>query len=98
QIDFAASEIPFTTAYRDATGSVITNEVALAKHRPYAYMPDVAGGTSFMYHLEINGQLVTSLRLTPDVIAKIFTGGITKWNDPVIARDNKQLQLPNLPI
>src|SRR6266550_5063729 len=52
QIDFAASEIPFTKAYRDATGSVITNEVALAAHRPYAYMPDVAGGTSFMYHLD----------------------------------------------
>ena len=52
QVDFAASEIPFTPAYRDATGTVITNEVALAAHRPYAYMPDVAGGTSFMYHLD----------------------------------------------
>jgi len=65
QVDFAASEIPFTSAYRDATGSVVTNEVSLAAHRPYAYMPDVAGGTSFMYHLTINGQLITSLRLTP---------------------------------
>ena len=27
QVDFAASEIPFTSAYRDSTGSVITNEV-----------------------------------------------------------------------
>ena len=98
QIDFAASEIPFTPAYRDATGSVITNEVALAAHRPYAYMPDVAGGTSFMYHLDINGKLVTNLRLTPTVIAKIFTGVIKNWNDPTIANDNPQLQLPNLPI
>ena len=98
QVDFAASEIPFTPAYRDATGSVITNEVALASHRPYAYLPDVAGGTSFMYHLDINGQQVTSLRLNPTVIAKIFTGGIKNWNDPAIAADNQQLQLPNLPI
>jgi len=98
QIDFAASEIPFTSAYRDSTGSVITNEVALAAHRPYAYMPDVAGGTSFMYHLNINGQLITTLRLTPLEIAKIFTGGITNWDDPSIAKDNPQLQLPNLPI
>jgi len=98
QIDFAASEIPFTSAYRDATGSVITNEVALAAHRPYAYMPDVAGGTSFMYHLTINGQQVTSLRLSPTNIAKIFTGGIKNWNDPAIASDNRQLKLPNLPI
>jgi phosphate transport system substrate-binding protein len=98
QIDFAASEIPFTSAYRDATGSVITNEVSLAAHRPYAYMPDVAGGTSFMYHLNINGQLVTTLRLTPETLTKIFTGVITNWNDPAIAKDNPQLQLPNLPM
>jgi len=98
QVDFAASEIPFTPAYRDSTGSVITNEVALAAHRPYAYMPDVAGGTSFMYHLNINGQLVTSLRLTPLELTEIFTGGITNWDDPSIAKDNPQLQLPNLPI
>ncbi len=98
QVDFAASEIPFTPAYRDATGSVITNEVALAAHRPYAYMPDVAGGTSFMYHLNINGQLVTSLRLTPQELTEIFTGVIKNWNDPSIAKDNPQLQLPNLPV
>ena len=98
QIDFAASEIPFTPAYRDATGSVITNEVALAAHRPYAYMPDVAGGTSFMYHLNINGQLVTSLRLTPETLTKIFTGSITNWNDPALAKDNPQIQFPNLPM
>ena len=98
QIDFAASEIPFTSAYRDATGSVVTDEVSLAKHRPYAYMPDVAGGTSFMYHLTINGQLVTSLRLTPTDLAKIFTKVITRWNDPTIAADNPQLRLPDLPI
>jgi phosphate transport system substrate-binding protein len=98
QIDFAVSEIPFTTAYRDATGTVSTNEVALAAHRPYAYLPIVAGGTSFMYHLDINGQRVTNLRLAPETIAKIFTSVITKWNDPAIVADNPQLRLPNLPI
>ena len=40
QVDFAVSEIPFTPAYRDASGTVSTNEVALAAHRPYAYLPD----------------------------------------------------------
>ena len=29
-------------------------------------MPIVAGGTSFMYHLEINGKRVTNLNLTGD--------------------------------
>jgi len=98
QVDFAASEIPFTSAYRDVTGSVITNEVSLAAHRPYAYMPDVAGGTSFMYHLTINGQLITSLRLTPETLTKIFTGAITNWDDPALAKDNPQIQFPNLPM
>ena len=98
QVDFAASEIPFTTAYKDATGTVSTNEVALAAHRPYAYMPDVAGGTSFMYHLDIAGNRVTNLQLSPTNLAKIFTGVITNWNDPALAADNPQLQLPNLPI
>jgi len=98
QVDFAASEIPFTPAYRDATGSVITNEVALAAHRPYAYMPDVAGGTSFMYHLTINCQLVSNLRLSPTVIANIFTGNIKNWNDPAIAADNTGVTLPSKPI
>src|SRR5262249_59065923 len=98
QVDFAASEIPFASAYRDATGTVVTNEVQLAAHRPYAYMPDVAGGTSFMYHVAINGSLVTNLRLSPTVIANIFTGNIKNWNDPAIAADNRPLRLPNPPI
>jgi phosphate ABC transporter phosphate-binding protein len=98
QVDFAVSEIPFTTAYRDATGTVSTNEVSLAAHRPYAYLPIVAGGTSFMYHLDINGQRVTNLRLAPETVAKIFTGVIKKWNDPAIVADNPQLRLPGLAI
>jgi phosphate transport system substrate-binding protein len=98
QVDFAVSEIPFTSAYHDATGTASTNELALAAHRPYAYLPIVAGGTSFMYHLDINGQRVTNLRLAPETIAKIFTNVITKWNDPAIAADNPGLRLPALTI
>src|SRR5258706_13623892 len=98
QVDFAASEIPFTAAYSDATGTVATDEIALVAHRPYAYLPDVAGGTSFMYNLSINGGLVTNLRLSPTNLAKIFTKVITNWNDPALAADNPQLHLPDLPI
>ncbi|HEX4493167.1 MAG TPA: phosphate ABC transporter substrate-binding protein PstS [Acidimicrobiia bacterium] len=96
QADFAASEIPFQAAYRDSTGTVTTNEVAFAAHRPYAYLPDVAGGTSFMYHLDVNGQRLTNLRLSPTTLAKIFTGVIDNWNDPAIAADNGGRQLPSL--
>jgi phosphate transport system substrate-binding protein len=98
QTDFAVSEIPFTSGYRDASGSVITDEVKLAAHRPYAYLPIVAGGTSFMYHLDINGQRFTNLHLSADSVAKIFTKVVTNWNDPVIRADNPSVSLPNLPI
>jgi phosphate transport system substrate-binding protein len=98
QTDFGVSEIPFTPAYRDISGSVITDEVSLASHRPYAYLPIVAGGTSFMYHLDVNGQRYTDLRLSPETLAKIFTRDITNWNDPAVAADNPQLHIPSLPI
>jgi phosphate transport system substrate-binding protein len=98
QADFAGSEIPFQAAYRDATGTVTTNEIELAAHRPYAYLPDVAGGTSLMYHLDVAGQRVTNVRLSPRTVAKIFTRVITNWNDPAITADNGGRAFPSLPI
>lgn len=41
---------------------------------------------------------VDELNLTADVIAKIFTGQITKWNDPAIAELNSKATLPDLAI
>jgi phosphate transport system substrate-binding protein len=38
------------------------------------------------------------LRLTPDVLADIFLGKITKWNDGRIAEHNPGLALPNIPV
>jgi phosphate transport system substrate-binding protein len=35
------------------------------------------------------------LKLTPDTIAGIFLGKITKWNDPALAADNSGVSLPN---
>ncbi|MGW2956903.1 phosphate ABC transporter substrate-binding protein PstS [Streptomyces sp. NPDC001220] len=88
-VDFAVSDIPFQT--RPTDGS--------AAERPasgsYAYMPIVAGGTVFMYHLTVNGKRVTNLRLSGDVVTKIFTGAIKTWDDPVIKADNPGLQLPH---
>jgi phosphate transport system substrate-binding protein len=66
--------------------------------RPYAYLPIVAGGTAFAYHLKVGGQLVRNLRLSGQTLAKIFTGGITNWNDAAIAKDNNGQKLPSLPI
>lgn len=66
--------------------------------RSFAYLPVVAGGTSFPYHLEVGGQLIRNLRLTGDTVAKIFTNKITVWNDPQITKENNGRALPNIPI
>lgn len=86
-VDFAVSEIP----YGLTDGGVVDS----LPSRGFAYMPIVAGGTAFMYNLQIGGKRVANLRLSGDVIAKIFTGVITKWNDKAIAADNPSLTLPN---
>jgi len=94
QVDFAVSEIPFQTG---ADGGGV-NEVEAAAGRPYAYMPIVAGGTAFMYNLQVGGARVTDLRLSPDTVAKIFTGDIRNWNDQQISADNRGRQFPSIPI
>jgi phosphate ABC transporter phosphate-binding protein len=87
-VDFAVSEIPYGL---EDTGLGVPDP---APTRAFAYMPIVAGGTSFMYNLKIGGRRVTNLRLSGETIAKIFTGVITKWNDPAILADNPALALP----
>ena len=41
---------------------------------------------------------ISSLNLSAPVIAKIFAGKITNWNDPAIVADNEGVKLPNLKI
>jgi phosphate transport system substrate-binding protein len=41
---------------------------------------------------------VDELNLSPDTIARIFTGQITTWNDPAIAEANPDAQLPDTAI
>ncbi|MFI6338542.1 phosphate ABC transporter substrate-binding protein PstS [Streptomyces sp. NPDC050535] len=88
-VDFAVSDIPFQT---DPTDGSAAEHPASGS---YAYMPIVAGGTVFMYHLTVNGKKVTNLRLSGDVVTKIFTGVVKTWDDPVIKADNPGLQLPH---
>lgn len=90
-VDFAVSEIPFQASPEDGSAPEVPKT-------GFAYMPIVAGGTSFMYNLKIGGKQVTNLRLSGDSITKIFTGVITNWNDPQLQTDNPGLAMPNKPI
>ncbi|GAA3286367.1 hypothetical protein GCM10020218_048140 [Dactylosporangium vinaceum] len=89
-LDFAVSDTPY--GLQDGTSSDPPPD------RGFGYMPVTAGGTAFMYNLTIGGQRVTDLRLSGENVAKIFTGRLTRWNDPAIAADNPRLALPDTPI
>jgi ABC-type phosphate transport system substrate-binding protein len=91
-VDFAASDPPFRDGEDELAGT--------GAEKPsygYSYVPDVGGGTAFMYHLTVGGKLITNLRLSGETLMKIFTGQITNWDDPEITKDYGA-QLPNEPI
>jgi phosphate transport system substrate-binding protein len=85
-VDFGVSEIPFQSCAPGVPNC--TDEVQLAAARPYVYLPIVAGGTSLMYNLKYNGQMVTDLKLSGATITKIYTGVVTDWSDPAITADD----------
>ena len=86
QVDFAASDIPYSSGQATSSPSV-----------PYQYMPDVAGGLAFMYNLTGNdGQRITSLVLNAAVADDIFLGKIVYWDDSAIKGINQNLA-PDLP-
>ena len=110
QNDFAVSDIGFQGA-DPLTGSNDSNCQQIDPDRDcraYVYLPIVAGGTAFPYHIVVGGRLVDSLRLSGTTLAKIFTNRITNWDNSEIANDNNHhfylagggevASLPDLPI
>jgi phosphate transport system substrate-binding protein len=62
----------------------------------FTYVPVSAGGLSFMYNLSNgSGQRVSNLALTRRAACGIFTGAISKWNDPQIVATNPALASVN---
>ncbi len=57
-------------------------------------LPMVTGPIAIAFN--VSG--VKSLTLTADEVAKIFTGKITKWNDPALVATNKGVNLPSTSI
>jgi phosphate transport system substrate-binding protein len=55
--------------------------------------PSAIGGVVPVVNIE--GIEAGELRLTGELLAKIFMGEITNWNDPAIAAVNEGLQLPD---
>lgn len=82
-VDFGASDVPMNAdELKRATGTVIQIPVAL-------------GGEAITYNIP---GIASGLRFTRQLIADIFIGKVTSWNDPSIAKVNPNFKLPNLPI
>jgi phosphate transport system substrate-binding protein len=61
-----------------------------------AQFPTVIGGVTPV--VNVPGVAPGQLKLTGPLLADIFLGKVTRWNDPVLAAANPGLKLPNLPI
>jgi len=57
--------------------------------------PMVAGSVAIVYNLP---GIKSGLRLTPEVVADIYLGKITKWSDRRITEVNPNLKIPDLPV
>jgi phosphate transport system substrate-binding protein len=66
----------------------------LAKAPGLQHLPTVMGAVVIIYNLPG----VNDLRLTPETLADIYLGKITKWNDPALAKDNPHAKLPDTSI
>lgn len=78
-VDFGASDTALTESERKKSAV------------PLHHIPTTIGAVVVAYNLEG----VKGLKLSGDVLADVFQGKITKWNDPRIAAQNEGASLPD---
>jgi phosphate transport system substrate-binding protein len=82
-VDFGATDVPMSA-----------QELSRARAE-VLQIPVTLGGEGIAYNLP---GIQKGLKLTREVVADIYLGKITKWNDPTIARLNPGVKLPDMPI
>jgi phosphate transport system substrate-binding protein len=85
QVNFGAFDVPMTAA-----------EQAAATGGPVTQVPVDLGGEGIAYNLSLPAG--ARLHLTGPVLAAIYLGQITRWNDPAITALNPGITLPPAPI
>ena len=78
-VDFGASDAPLNAQERQAAPGAV-------------HIPETIGSVAVAYH--ISGIPTKTLKFTGPVLAEIFEGKITKWNDPQIKALNPGISLP----
>jgi phosphate transport system substrate-binding protein len=81
-VDFGASDMP------------MTDDALAASKIKLIHIPTVIGAVVPIFN--VSG--VDDIKFSGDVLADIFLGKISTWNDSRIARDNPGVSLPNLKI
>jgi len=81
-VDFGASDAP------------MSDENLAKAPGKILHIPIVAGGVAVIYNLPDSPKL----KLDGDIIANVYMGNITKWNDAKIAALNPGVTLPDLPV
>lgn len=86
-VDFGATDGPMSDE--------MLAEAKAKRGTDVLHIPMVMGAVVATYNLPTVG---ADLKLTPDALAGIFLGEITRWNDPKIVMHNPGKNLPNKPI
>lgn len=82
-VDFGASDAPLTDAQLRKSSV------------PILHIPTVLGAVVLTYDLP---DVKSELKLTPEVLADVFLGKLTQWNDDRIKKINPGVSLPDEPI
>jgi phosphate transport system substrate-binding protein len=82
-VDFGASDAPMTKTQGNGCHGCVQIPWALTATSPVVNIPGIGAD---------------QLRLTGTVLANIYLGNITKWDDPAIKSLNPKLKLPSLKI
>jgi phosphate transport system substrate-binding protein len=80
-VDFGGSDAPLNDEQTKKIGV------------PVLHIPMASGADVVSYNLP---GITAPLKMTPDLIASIFLGKITNWNDPKISAINPGVKLPDL--
>jgi phosphate transport system substrate-binding protein len=83
-------QISSNTVFFGASDGPMTNDQLLAAPGKLLHFPTVLGGVVPVF----NVAGVNELKFTGPLLANIFLGKITKWNDPAIAQLNPGVKLP----
>jgi len=81
-VDFGASDAPMTDA--------------ALKEANLLQFPSVMGAVVAI--VNVPGVADNQMKLTGELLAEIYLGKVTKWNDPKLVELNKGVELPNLAI